>query len=52
MINIFHKNYSEKPTVISVPLDSASSIAKLTVKFSAKQKQEQLIKSAIKHVKE
>lgn len=51
MVNIFYKDYSKKPTVISAPLDSTPPMTKPTVKLSTKQKIECQIKIAIKRIK-
>ena len=51
IVNIFHKDHAEKPMVISASLDSASRMAKPTVKPFAKQKQGRLAKRITKRIK-
>ena len=51
MISIFHKDYPEKLTAISILLDSAPPMAKPTIQLSAKQKQGQLTRYAKKRAK-
>ena len=36
MIRLFHKNYFEKPTMISPPIDSTPPMARSTIKSTAK----------------
>ena len=54
-ISLFYKNYSEKPTATSPPVDSTLPMARLTVKPTAKsttmRKQAQLANSANKRAK-
>ena len=38
MVRTFHKDYPEKPTVTSAPLDSAPPMAKPTIQLPAKRK--------------
>ena len=54
MVSTFYKDYPEKPTVTSAPLDSVLLMARPTVKLTKplKQKQEQSAKRRItKHIK-
>ena len=39
MVSIFYKDYPEKPTATSAPLDSAPPMAKPTIQLPAKRKQ-------------
>lgn len=47
MINIFYKDYPQKLTTMSLPLDSVPPIAKLIVKLIIKQKCGKLTKSSV-----
>ena len=51
IVNTFYKTHSEKPTIVSAPLDSALPMAKPIVKLPTKQKQGRPAKGAIKCIK-
>ena len=51
MVSTFHKDYPEKPTAISAPLDSALPMAKPIIQLPAKQKQGRPIGCATKRTK-
>ena len=51
LVSNFHKNYPEKPTAISSPLDSALLMAKPTIQLSTKRKQGQPTGCAKKRAK-
>ena len=51
MVSTFHKDYPEKPTATSVPLDSAPPMAKLTIQLPAKRKRGRLTGRAKKRTK-
>lgn len=54
IINIFYKDYLKKPKILSLPINSASSITKLLTKLSIKilkWNQDRFVKTSIKEFK-